>query len=902
MSYRVTSIDHLMAHELLNLEGDFKGVNEPSITRVIPVGYSYASFLSALKRGAFYLLTDNPSIPLLLLNQDEQTKDEQKWLINPQASSELKVSTFSRFNHNATSSSFIANSDSTNTASKAHRVGEVFYPALPLPERSPEPLVSDEKPRRFDFEYNLAIAGDITTQHDYAGGSFHLEKTRQEGMLGEWTKKVSNGITYLKLFASVDEPKRLRHDIQSDISTPFSVSNATVVPRGSNLVNESYLVATPAVQVGERLGLPTQGYFYLFLGATLIQEYKILGEGKFSFYATKTTPSNLSDERAYRFNATVLLLHWKMHGELVTDQYILYLEEKITIEKLKSITSTWLDEHAYPVDVNAILGAISLDVLDKTTPKLPATEPQAINHPKNVLYEYPTTFLDDSNKVRALTWQEIVDNDTPVVRVKKLRTLRIGVFFDGTGQNKPNDEYKEAYGNKSRTNVARLFDAYPEQDGKSAKIYVSGVGTVDDITIVPGERNPTIDAGDDERNIGLALGVYDDTGAFRKWQSLLKRLADIIRLMGSDYNQITHIEFDVFGFSRGAALARHFINAAREGIPDYLNKEKGKNPVDIYPNLLGNEAYKRFDHLSDEFYQIDNTRQVSVRFAGLFDTVGSFYKAGNEDEGNFQLALTPDAAKTVFQICAKHEYRKNYPLTALDEGGEIRAFVQGNFYQEVLPGCHADVGGGYPSKTQYGRTDLPERLQQPVESTYNRKWVTSKDYNELRADYSYLGGSTDFEAVMASTIRDEGVRWSKKCQTEFGMQGEVKRARDTLHYYQLVPISNALAGLSFERMKQQGEAHGIQWVQRVLDEQGKASFDANNDQLVKMIWDDLKTTPLGHIESQWAGLEDKLLASYVHRPHDGVINAGYDSAYEKLVNDITRDENNQPQRKVFGNE
>ncbi len=432
MSYRVTSLDHLMAHELLNLEGDFKGVNEPSITRVIPVGYSYASFLSALKRGAFYLLTDNPSIPLLLLNQDEQSKDEQKWLINPQANSELKVSTFSRFNHNVTSSSFITNSGSTNSASKAHRVGEVFYPALPLSERSPEPLVSDEKPRRFDFEYNLAIAGDITTQHDHAGGSFHLERTRQEGVLGEWTKKVSNGITYLTLFASVDEPKRLRHDIQSDISTPFSISNVTVAVRGSNLVNESYLLATPAVQVGERLGLPTQGYFYLFLGATLIQEYKILGESKFSFYATKTTPSNLSDEKAYRFHGTTLLLHWKMHGELVTDQHILYLEEKITIEKLKSITSTWLDEHAYSVDVNAILGAISLDVLDKTTPELPATEPQAVSHPKNVLYEYPTTFLDDSNKVRALTWQKIVDNDTPVVRVKK---LTVGILISTELQN-----------------------------------------------------------------------------------------------------------------------------------------------------------------------------------------------------------------------------------------------------------------------------------------------------------------------------------------------------------------------------------------------------------------------------------------------------------------------------------
>ncbi|MBF4344448.1 peptidoglycan-binding protein, partial [Vibrio anguillarum] len=184
--------------------------------------------------------------------------------------------------------------------------------------------------------------------------------------------------------------------------------------------------------------------------------------------------------------------------------------------------------------------------------------------------------------------------DIAIVNVKPERTLRIGVFFDGTGQNNPNDEYKETYGNKSRTNIARLFEAYPEQEGQSAKIYISGVGTVDGIPISPGEPNPIIDAGGDEKLAGQAMGAFDDTGGLWKWQSLLQGINGIIRRLGEDFKQIQHIQFDVFGFSRGAALARHFINAVSEGFPDYINPNRSSNPSSLVPNLLGNESYKRF--------------------------------------------------------------------------------------------------------------------------------------------------------------------------------------------------------------------------------------------------------------------------------------------------------------------
>src|SRR5690606_12067186 len=135
-----------------------------------------------------------------------------------------------------------------------------------------------------------------------------------------------------------------------------------------------------------------------------------------------------------------------------------------------------------------------------------------------------------------------------------------------------------------------------------------------------------------------------------KWQNLIQQLSTIIRkaIAVGYYREITDIEFDDFGFSREAALSRHFVNAVKAGFPDYSRKRDNGNPVSIIPNLLGTEKTEQFDENTG--YEIDLSRSVSVRFLGLFDTVGSFYWPGNEDDGEFQLQLKPDCAQRVVQL------------------------------------------------------------------------------------------------------------------------------------------------------------------------------------------------------------------------------------------------------------
>ncbi|KLU98361.1 hypothetical protein ABT58_23230, partial [Photobacterium aphoticum] len=103
-----------------------------------------------------------------------------------------------------------------------------------------------------------------------------------------------------------------------------------VKPIGSGQGKESFIQITPTVQLGERLAFPSEGYFYNFANAQLIQEYKMLGDGHFGFYATRTTQNRLDDEQLANLYQNTILVYWNIDGQLVTDQSLVYLDHQIT--------------------------------------------------------------------------------------------------------------------------------------------------------------------------------------------------------------------------------------------------------------------------------------------------------------------------------------------------------------------------------------------------------------------------------------------------------------------------------------------------------------------------------------------------------------------------------------------
>ncbi|KAB8313501.1 DUF2235 domain-containing protein, partial [Erwinia endophytica] len=256
-------------------------------------------------------------------------------------------------------------------------------------------------------------------------------------------------------------------------------------------------------------------------------------------------------------------------------------------------------------------------------------------------------------------------------------TLTVGVFFDGTGNNRANsDDLRLAYahcaglvgeerarscakyekharaglGNASWqggiTNISRLFDLYQLSDELNdsetqaqVKAYVSGIGTAD---------------GESDSVLGLGLGsslIRQFEGVVTKTDEALDKIsAELTRFikLNRDKVAIAKVQFDVFGFSRGAAAARHFANRV------------------MHQDAAIATAIDRGLALTGHHGKVAG----EVRFLGLFDTVAAigsllnFYGLNGRSNPGVNLELRPSVAQTVFQISAMHECRYNFSLNS----------------------------------------------------------------------------------------------------------------------------------------------------------------------------------------------------------------------------------------------
>ena len=236
--------------------------------------------------------------------------------------------------------------------------------------------------------------------------------------------------------------------------------------------------------------------------------------------------------------------------------------------------------------------------------------------------------------------------------------LRFGVFFDGTGNNQHNVMPTESNGGKGASytnalsNVALLHALYPADgasgDGAMAFLsrYVQGVGTLEGAedhayASATGRGRTGVEARVTEALEGIA-------GQLRDWA----HAHPLARFEG--------VEFDLFGFSRGAAAVRHLANLLH----------------DDGARLLAVPC------------------SITINFIGLFDTVAAIvaplqgdFDPADERHGGLRLGLGEGIARQVVQLVAGDEQRHNFPLVS--SGHDI-----------VLPGVHSNIGGGYPNSTQ----------------------------------------------------------------------------------------------------------------------------------------------------------------------------------------------------------
>lgn len=275
-------------------------------------------------------------------------------------------------------------------------------------------------------------------------------------------------------------------------------------------------------------------------------------------------------------------------------------------------------------------------------------------------------------------------------------TFTINVFFDGTKNNLYNIEHRkknpqmykgketvgayESYFN-DHSNVSYLYQARKGGTPNVGWAYIEGIGTGADNINGLDRKNRYLKMRDkplEERKYyedsikGFAFGSGSTGIATRVQQSFEK----IQTMVSSDLGDRipTILVLNVFGFSRGAAAARHFVHKVKTEPKGFIGW-----------NLTRERIIVNFVGLFDTVSSRSGVGSIAPEMTGAFDT----------DTKELHLNFERGYASKVFHLTAADEYRLYFSLT------NINSAIRHGFGMEVaISGAHADVGGSYPSAVQ----------------------------------------------------------------------------------------------------------------------------------------------------------------------------------------------------------
>jgi hypothetical protein len=281
----------------------------------------------------------------------------------------------------------------------------------------------------------------------------------------------------------------------------------------------------------------------------------------------------------------------------------------------------------------------------------------------------------------------------------------VGLFFDGTGNNKKADYDDLSAERRKHSNIVKLFLTYPLWTKRPGHypFYMPGVGTPfpeigDNNKYLFDKNRGSIAAENGEARIiwaftrllnaphqyvfngaqlipdGQANSIANNTSSsgepaslrrivLKTWQDKLKAALEGKKPV------VEQINLSVFGFSRGAAEARAFTN----WLFDVCERDGGGWTFAGIP--------------------------IRVQFLGIFDTVASVGLANLYDNGilcghqswaDNNLEIHPAVEQCVHYV-AGHEIRACFPLDSV----RVKSHYPANAVEVMYPGAHSDVGGGY---------------------------------------------------------------------------------------------------------------------------------------------------------------------------------------------------------------
>lgn len=280
-------------------------------------------------------------------------------------------------------------------------------------------------------------------------------------------------------------------------------------------------------------------------------------------------------------------------------------------------------------------------------------------------------------------------------------------FFDGTGNNRDAD-----LGTRKHSNVAKLYLVHaPNNKEKGVyRIYIPGIGTY--------FREVSDDGG---TKVGLGTGYKGDARlawALDQFDENLK--VHLANASKSIKNKILEINIAIYGFSRGAALARAFSN-------DLIKKRTQPDPRGLALRNTAIHLRIRFIGLFDTVASVGlpmSANNTSVRgtligvktaiddrltgpnFRETIPSLLAFADGGRPGAdpapGTFdghaewggRLVIQP-VVEDVRHFIAAHEIRNSFPVDSISVFEKGKVIKPAHFSEYIFPGVHSDVGGSY---------------------------------------------------------------------------------------------------------------------------------------------------------------------------------------------------------------
>lgn len=182
-----------------------------------------------------------------------------------------------------------------------------------------------------------------------------LAKTKEEDAISQW-REVADGV-HTSSIASVkeQEAKRLLIGWNAQTPTPFGWEDITPQDKKSLTVEHAFIPLRPAIQIGEVLGLPTQGFLYHFLDGKLLHEYRCQGGSAYHFLPTVSRAGAMNPEPAQTQPLDFILALWKRNGQVVTEQHLLFSREAMDDQAMSAVDAAFLNQHGVKLDMGALV-------------------------------------------------------------------------------------------------------------------------------------------------------------------------------------------------------------------------------------------------------------------------------------------------------------------------------------------------------------------------------------------------------------------------------------------------------------------------------------------------------------------------------------------------------------------